>query len=147
LAALVFCNGPNAEGSEQLRKGGGLVVGVDATGIGKNPGVAPAEKWLLEADAGVFDIGDDTVGMNADKGDDGRAPATDFGFESPATGAKFVVGEFIRAGGGAFDDVGDAEPEVEEKRSFERGEEARGESTGVKGGPEAIARSAEVAAV
>jgi hypothetical protein len=142
----VLCNGPNAEVSEELREGGGQVVGVEATGVGKNPGVAAAEKGLLEADAGVFDTGDDAVRMNADKGDDGRAPASDFSLEAPAAGAKFVVGEFIRAGGGAFDDVGDAEPKVEKKRSLKGGKKARSESAVVKSGPEAIARAAEVAA-
>jgi hypothetical protein len=142
----MLCNGPNAEVSEELREGVGQVVGVEATGVGKNPSVAVAEKRLLEADAGVFDTGDDAVGVNADKGDDGRAPASDFGFEAPAAGAKFVVGEFIRAGGGALDDVGDAELEFKKKGFFKGGEETRGESAAVQGGPEAIARAAEVAA-
>ena len=104
----MLCNGPNAEVSEELREGGGQVVAVEAAGVGKNPGVAVAEKALLKADAGVFEAGDDAVGVNADKGGDGRAPASDFGLEAPATGAKFVVGEFIRAGGGTLDDVCDA---------------------------------------
>ena len=99
-----------------MREGGGQVMGVEATGVGKNPSVAAAEKRLLEADAGVFDAGDDAVGMNANKGDDGRAPAFNFGFKTLAAGAKFVVGEFIRPGAGALDDVGDAELEVEKKR-------------------------------
>jgi hypothetical protein len=142
----VLCNRPNAEVSEELREGGGQVVGVEATGIGKNPSVAVAEKGLLEADAGVFDTGDDAVGVNADKGDDGRAPASDFGLEAPAAGAKFVVGEFIRAGGGALDNVGNAELEVKKKGFFKGGEEARGESPAMKGGPEAIARAAEMVA-
>jgi hypothetical protein len=146
FGGAVLCNGPNAELSEELREGGGQVVGVEATGVGKNPSVAVAEKGLLEADTGVFDTGDDAVGVNADKGDDGRAPASDFGLEAPAAGAKFVVGEFIRAGGGALDDVGDAELEVKKKGFFKRGEEARGESPAVKGRPEAIARAAEMAA-
>ena len=143
----MLCNGPNAEVSEELREGGGQVVSVEATGIGKNPSVAVAEKGLLEADAGVFDTGDDAVGMNADKGDDGRAPASDFGLEASAAGAKFVLGKFIRAGGGALDDVGDAELEVKKKGFFKGGEEARGESPAVKGGPEAIARAAEMLTV
>ena len=142
----MLCDGPNAELSEELREGGGQVVGVEATGVGKNPSVAVAEKGLLEADASVFDTGDDTVGVDADKGDDGRAPASDFGLETPATGAKFVVGEFIRAGGGALDNVGDTELEVKKKGFFEGGEEPRGESAAVKGGPEAITRAAEVVA-
>jgi hypothetical protein len=146
LAATVLCNGPNADLSEESREDGWQVVGVEATGIGKHPGVAAAKRGLLEADASVFDTGDDAVGVNADKRDDGRAPASDFGLEAPTACAKFVVRQFIRAGGGALDDVGDAVAEVEKKRSLKRGEEARGESAAVKGGPEAIARAAEVAA-
>ena len=118
-AVLVLGNGPMAEVSEELCEGGGLVVGVEAAGVGEDPGVAAAEGGLLEADASVFDAGDDAVGADADKGDDGGAPAFDFGLEALAAGAKFVIGEFIGAGGGAFDDVCDAEFEVEKKQSFE----------------------------
>ena len=125
-AAAVFGNRPEAEVSEELCEGGGLVVGVEAAGVGEDPGVAAAEGVLLEADAGVFDAGDDAVGADADEGDDGGAPAFDFGFEALAAGAKFVVGEFIGAGGGAFDDVGDAEFEVEKERSLSKGEKRRG---------------------
>ena len=106
-------NGPNAELSEESREGGWQVVGVEAAGVGKHPGVAAAKQGLLEADPSVFDTGDDAVGANANKRDDGRAPASDFGLEAPAARSKFVVGQFIRAGGGALDDVGDAVPEVE----------------------------------
>ena len=145
-AAPVLCNGPEAEVSEELCESGGQVVGVEAAGVGENPGVAAAERGFLEADVGVFDAGDDAVGVDADEGDDGGAPAFDFGFEAPAAGAKFVVGEFIGAGSGAFDDVGDAEFEVEKEGFFKRGKESRGESAGVEGGPEAVAGAAEVAA-
>src|SRR6476469_466082 len=94
----VLCNGPEAEVSEELCEGGGLVVGVEAAGVGEDPGVAAAEGGLLEADAGVFDAGDDAVGADADKGDDGGAPAFDFDLEALAAGAKFVGGEFIGTG-------------------------------------------------
>ena len=127
-------------------EGGGLVVGVEAAGVGEDPGVAAAEGGLLEADAGVFDAGDDAVGVNADKGDDGRTPTSDFGLEASAADAKFVVGEFIRTGGGAFDDVGDAKPEIEKKSSLKGGKEARSEAAAVKGGPESVAGAAEVSA-
>src|SRR5436190_23542773 len=120
-AVPVLCNGPEAEVSEELCKGGGLVVGVEAAGVGEDPGVSAAEGSLLEADAGVFDAGDDAVGSDADKGDDGRAPAFDFGPEALAASAKFVVGEFIGAGGRAFDDVGDAEFQVEKEGFFKGG--------------------------
>ena len=145
-AAPVLCNGPEAEVSEELCEGGGLVVGVEAAGVGEDPGVAAAEGGLLEADAGVFDAGDDAVGTDADEGDDGGAPAFDFGLEALAAGAKFVVGEFIGAGGSALDDVGDAEFEVEKEGFFKGGEEARREAAAMEGGPEAVAGAAEVAA-
>src|SRR5262252_7006582 len=111
----MLCNGPESEISEELCEGGGQVVGVEAAGVGEDPGVAAAEGGLLQADAGVFDAGDDAVGSDADKGDDGWAPAFDFGFEALAAGAKFVVGELIGAGGGAGDEVGDAKFEVEKE--------------------------------
>ncbi len=145
-AAPMLCNGPEAEFSEELCEGGRLIMGVDAAGVGQDPGVAATEGVLLEADAGVFDAGDDAVGADADEGDDGGAPAFDFGFEAPAAGAKFVVGELIGAGGGAFDDVGDPEFEVEKEGPFKGRKEARGEAAVVEGGPEAIAGAAEVAA-
>src|SRR6266478_816547 len=122
----MLCNGPETEVSEELCEGGRLIVSVEAAGVGEDPGVAAAEEVLLEADAGVFDAGDDAVGSDADEGDDGGAPAFDFGFEALAAGAKFVVREFIGAGGGALDDIGDAEFQVEKERSFKRGKEARG---------------------
>src|SRR6516225_5937096 len=130
--ATVLRNGPEAEVSEELCEGGGLVMGIEAAGIGKNPGVAAAEGGLLQADAGVFDAGDDAVGPDADEGDDGGAPAFDFGLEALAAGAKFVVGEFIGAGGGAFDDVGDAEFEVEKEGILKGGEETRSEAAAVE---------------
>ena len=88
----VLCNGPEAEISEELCEGGGLVVGVEAAGVGEDPGVAAAEGVLLEADAGVFDAGDDAVGADADEGDDCGAPAFDFGFEGwpPARSSSSV---------------------------------------------------------
>ena len=50
-------------------------MGVEAARVGENPGVAAAEGERLEADAGVFDAGDDAVGANADEGDDGGTPS------------------------------------------------------------------------
>ena len=79
LPALAFCGRPNAELSEESRQCGGQVVGIQAAGVGKNPSVAASEQRLLQADAGVFNSGDDAVRVNAEKGDDGRAPASDFG--------------------------------------------------------------------
>jgi hypothetical protein len=44
----VLCNGPEAEVSEELCEGGGLVVGVEAAGVGEDPGVAAAEGGLRD---------------------------------------------------------------------------------------------------
>src|SRR4051812_35726942 len=106
-----------------LREGGGWIVGVEATGVGEDPGVAAAEKGLLEANSGVFDAGDYPVRTHAQKGNDRRSPITYFGLEALAAGTKLVVGEFVRTGGGAFDNTGDAEFEVEQERFFKRGED------------------------
>ena len=115
LAATVLCNRPTVEVCEELRERGGPIVGVQSAGVRKNPSMAAAEELLLEADPGVFYTRDDAVGVNANKGDDGRMPAPDFRQEASAAGAKLVVGEFIGAGSGAIDNIGDAEPEVEKK--------------------------------
>jgi hypothetical protein len=95
---------------------------------------------------GIFNSGDDAVGVDADEGNNRRSPAFNFGLEPPATGAEFVVGEFIGTCGGTFDDIGDAKPEVEKKRSLKRRKESRGETPGVEGGPESVAGPAEMAA-
>lgn len=111
--AVVLFNGPSAEVPEELRQGGGLVMGVQAAGVGQDPGVAAAKRGLLEADAGVFDSREDPVGPDADERDDGGAPAFDFGRETFTPRAKFVVGQFIGPDGRAFHHVCDAEFEVE----------------------------------
>ena len=85
--------------------------------------MAAAEGGFLQADAGVFDAGNNAVGADADEGDDGGAPAFDFGLEATAAGANFVGGQFIGAGCRAFDDVGNSEFQVEKERFFKRREE------------------------
>ena len=114
----VLCDGKEAEFAEELGELGGQVVGIQAAGVGEDPGEAAAEEGFLEADVGVFDAGDDAVRVNACEGDDGRAQSLDLGFEALSAGAEFIVGEFVGADGGAVDEVGDAEFEVEEEGFF-----------------------------
>ena len=123
--------GPKAEFFEELRECSGLVMGVEAAGVWENPGMAPAEEIVLQADAGVFDARDDAIGSDADERDDGRSPAFHLGLEPPAAGAKFVVGEFIGPGRRAGNDVRDAELEVEQTIAFKRREETRREAAAV----------------
>jgi len=144
-AAPMLGDGPDAEFSEELRQGRGLVVGIEAAGVGQNPRVAAAEGGLLQTHAGVFDPGDDAVRADADERDDRGPQASDFGRKAPAAGAKFVIGEFIGANGGAVDQIGDAEFEVQKKGIFKRREEARGKPPAIKRGPKAVAGAAEVA--
>ena len=61
--------GPATQVSEELCEGGGLVVGVEAAGVGEDPGGAAAEEVFLEADGGVFLAGDDAIGTDADEGE------------------------------------------------------------------------------
>lgn len=110
---LVVCLGPEAQFREKLREGSGLIVGVQATGVGQNPGVAAAEQLLLDADTGALHSGHNAVGADTDEGNDGWAPAFDFGFQSLAASAQFVVGEFIGSRGGAFHNIRDPQFEVE----------------------------------
>ncbi len=49
-----LCNGPNAEVSEELCEGGGLVVGGEAAGVGEDPGVAAAEGGFFLAMTTAF---------------------------------------------------------------------------------------------
>lgn len=145
-AALVLGDGPDTQLAEEVCQGGGLVVGVEAAGVGEYPGVTATEEWILQADMGIFVARDNAIGMNADKGDHCWTPAFDFGGEALAAGAEFVIGQLVGAGGGAFDDVGNAEVEFKQKRFVKWGEKARGKAAVVESGPEAITRAAEVAA-
>src|SRR5262245_5712523 len=54
-AELMPSDGPEAEFFEELGETSGLVVRVEAAGVGENPSVAAAEEFALEADAGVGD--------------------------------------------------------------------------------------------
>jgi hypothetical protein len=51
-------NGPEAEISEESREGGGLIVGIQAAGVGEDPGVAATKGVFLEADSDIFDAGE-----------------------------------------------------------------------------------------
>lgn len=142
----MFCNRPVVQVSEKFREGCGLVVGVKAAGVWENPGETAAIMNLLEADAGVFNAGNDTVGTNANEGDDGGAPAFDFNFETLSAGTKFVVGQFIGTSCRAFDDVSDAEFKIKEEALFKGGKGPRREATAMESRPEAVTRAAEMVA-
>ena len=90
-------------------------MGVEAAGVGENPGVAATEKLLLKADAGVLVAGDDAVRTDAEEGDDGGSPAFDLRLEAPAAGSKLVVGQSIGADVGEIDEVHDSEFEIEKQ--------------------------------
>ena len=93
---------------------------VEAARIGKDPGVAAAEKFLLKADSRVFVARHDAVRADADEGDHRGSPEFDFRFKAPPAGTKFVVAQFIGAGGRALDNIGDAEVKVQKQGIFKR---------------------------
>src|SRR5215470_1403873 len=57
---------------------------------------------------------------------------------------EFLGAELLRAGGGARDDVGDAEPEAEQLLLLVGPEDALGEAGAVQGRPEAVPGPGEV---
>jgi hypothetical protein len=135
---------PSPQRSKKFCQRGGLIMSVQAAGVRKNPGVAAAEEFLLQADAGLFVARDDSVGTKADEGDDGWTSTLDFRGEQSAAGAEFVVAEFIGAGRCPSDDIRDPELKVEQGIAFKRREEARCEAAPVQSRPKAVAWAAEM---
>lgn len=137
---------PHPQFAEEFCQRRRLIMRIQSTRVGQYPRMAATKQVLLQPDAGVFDTAHDAVGTDADEGDDGGAQTFHFGFEASTASAKFVVGQFIGTGGGAIDDVGDAEIEIEKEFTLKGREEARRESAIVECGPEAVAGPAEVSA-
>lgn len=142
----MLCSGPAVQVSKELRKRGGLVVSVEAAGVGENPSETAAEGLLLQADTGGLVARDNAVGPNANEGDHSRSPTFNLGFKAFSASAKFVGRKFIGARGGAFDHVGDAELEVQQQGILKGIEEARSKTAAVQGGPEAVAWPAKMPA-
>jgi hypothetical protein len=82
--------------------------------------------------------------MNPHKRDNRRPPPPHFRFEPPPARAKFVVTELIRTGRRTFDDVGDPEPQLQEKRSLKRRKQPWRKTPGIKRRPEPVPRPAKV---
>ena len=122
----VLCKGPLTEISKKLCESGGLVMGIETTGVGKYPDMTAAEAGLLKADAGGFVARDDTVRTDTDERGDGGAPALHLNFEPLAAGAKLFVAQLIGTGGRAFDDVYDMPNLGSRSSDSSNGENGRG---------------------
>jgi hypothetical protein len=142
----VLFDGPEAKVPEELCEGVGLVMGVEAARIGKHPGVTTAEEILLQSDASILDSGNDAVRPDADKGNDRRTPTPHLGLKALTAGAQFVGGQFVGAGGGTFDNVRNAELEVEKESILKRRQETRRETAFVQRSPEAVSGASKVTA-
>src|SRR5436309_3230137 len=94
---------------------GELVVSVEAAGVGQYPEARAGDRVGLGADCGLGAVETGAVGGDSDDGDVVGRVCGGEGGEAGGAGAEFGGGEFVGAGGGAGDDVGDAEAVVEQQ--------------------------------
>ena len=119
---------------------------IQAAGVGENPNLSGAQVLWLGADGGAGAAEGSAVGGDAGHGEDAGAAVGDQGGEALASGTEFGRVELGGLGGGAGDQVGDAQPVAGQQVLLGRGQEARGEAGQVQGGPEPVARPGEVPA-
>ena len=129
---------------KQLRELRGLVVGVQAARVREDPDPGRADRFILQSQFRFRSVERSPVGAHADDGQVARGVALHFAGEDLAAFDELRAGQLVGGGGGAGDDVGDADAEVQELALFGGGEEAGREAGAVEGGPEAVAGAAEV---
>ena len=110
-------------------------MGVEAAGVGEDPDPGAAEGTGLGADGGAGVAEGGAVGGDAGHGQDARAAVGDQGAEALASGAEFGGVELGGLGGGAGDQVGDAQAVAAEQVLLGWGQAPRGEAGQVQGGP------------
>jgi hypothetical protein len=121
-------------------------MSVEAAGVGEDPEPGAAEGTGLGADGGAGAAEGGAVGGDASHGEDTGAAVGDQGGEALASGMEFGGVELGGLGGGAGDQVGDAQAVAAEQVLLSRGQAPRGEAGQVQGGPEPVARPGEVPA-
>src|SRR5688572_6176343 len=124
----------------------GLVVGVEATGVGEDPDARGADALFLGPDVCPFVGEAAAVRADADEGDPLWLVAYGLALESLGAFQKFFVAELRGGGGGAGDHVGHAAAVLGEEAVFGGGEQSVGETRAVERGPEAVAGAGEVVA-
>jgi hypothetical protein len=121
-------------------------VRIEAAGVGQHPELRLADRIGLGADGGLRAVEGDAIGTDADHGEIARPVPLHFPRHDLRAGDELLGRQFISAERGAGHHVRDAVAELEQFVLLARIEESRRESAGKKGGPEAIARPAEVVA-
>ncbi len=129
---------------EQLRELRWLVVRVQSARVREHPDLRGADRFILQTHRRFRSIECRAIGADADDGEEPRCVAFHFAREDPAAFDELFARQLVGGGGGAGDDVGDADAEVQELALLRGREEARREAGAMERGPEAVAGSSEM---
>ena len=119
-------------------------MSVEPARIGQHPQPGVPGGELLRSQAGPRPAERRPVGGDADHRQPPRAQPRGLGQQRRAAVAQFLRGELVGPGGGAVDDVGDAQAQAEQLLLLVGPQLARGETGLVQGRPEAVPRPGEV---
>src|SRR5215813_1941980 len=134
-----------AQPGELPGEGGCGPVGVQTAGVGEHPYPGVPDGPVLRAHRRVAVAERRPVGGDPHDREPAWLQSRDLLVQYVGTLDELLGAELVRAGGGAGDDVGDAEPEPEQLLLLVGPEEAVGEAGAVQGGPEAVPGPGEVA--
>src|ERR1035438_110105 len=106
--------GRGAEPGKLIGQGFRAPVRVQPAGVGQHPHAGAAEGLVLRSHTGAGAAKRRPVGGDADDRQPAGTQPPDLGGQLAAAFAQLVRAQLVRAGGGAGDDVGDAEPDVQQ---------------------------------
>ena len=132
--------------AEELGQCRGLVMGVEAAGVGEDPEPRRLNGFTLRAELGEWTIKGDPIARDADNCGDRGLKAAYFFRQHFDAGAQFLGIQFIGSGCRAADEIGDSVAIFQQPIPLPWREQSVGESAGEERGPEAIARPAEMMA-
>ena len=121
-------------------------MGIEAARVGQYPQFGAGQGLWLAADADVLIAKRGSERPDAEHDHHSRAVAAQLGEQLPSAAGDFPGAEFAGRGGGAVDDVGDANAGFQQLALFLRRQLPRGEAGAVQGRPEAVAGAGEVLA-
>jgi len=135
-----------AELTEQPSECRGLVVRIEAAGIGKQPYKRIADLVRLKANDRFRSSECCSIGRDAEYRERARLLPADDAHEAFLARDEIFLRKLRGRGGRARDEVGDPEPKGKKVFRFTRSEQPRRETAGVKRGPESVSRASEVMA-
>src|SRR2546421_258724 len=133
-----------AQPGELCREGGRAPVCVEPAGVGQHPYPGLPDGPVLRAHRRVAAAERRPVGGDPHDREPAWLQSGDLFVQYGSALDELLGAELVRAGGGARDDVGDAEPEGEQLLLLIGPEHAPGEAGAVQGRPEAVPGPGEV---